>query len=192
MGGRGSANIVVRSWKSCAFWFVFSAVPASFIALEVESEQSQRNLKLSVVLGLVTLFGIQGFLAEMAGMRGDQNGFSFPRRLFPRLGFPVLWRRKIRGNRISRIDTLDPKTLRFYSKSGNRLDLVFANRQKRLEFLGFARRAYLGGARTRTGMSHSMLKEDGRPHTTAQESAIERRAVRPRGGVRPGDFQDGA
>jgi hypothetical protein len=150
--------MVVRSWKSCAFWFIFSAVPALFIALELESEQSQWNLRLGAVPGLVTLFGLQGFLAEMAGVRADQNGFSFPRRLFPRFGFPVLWRRKIRANRISRIDTLDPKTLRFFLNSGNWLDLVFANREQKRSFLGFARRAYLTRAHPRAGISHSLLE----------------------------------
>jgi hypothetical protein len=158
MGGSGGTNMVIRSWKGCAFWFIFSAAPVFFIVLEIESEQSQRNLRLCVALGLVTLFGLQGFLAEIAGVRADQNGFSFPRRLFPRLGFPVLWRRKIRANRISRIDTFGPKTLRFFSKSGNQLDLVFANREQKQSFLVFARRAYLSRADTRATISHSGLK----------------------------------
>jgi len=149
MGRWWRANIVVRSWKSCAFWFVFSAIPALFIALELESEQSQRNLGLSVVLGLVTLFGLQGFFAEMAGVRANQNGFSFPRRLFPRLSFPVLWRRKIQGNNVSRIDLLDSNTLEFFLSSSERLELKFADREERRRFFSFARNAYLRGHATR-------------------------------------------
>jgi hypothetical protein len=98
---------------------------------------------LHFALVIIVLFGLQGFAAEMLGLRADEAGFSFPRRLFLRFGFPVLWRRRIPAKMVSRIDTLDSRTVQFYLTSCERVDFVFPDDEKMKRFRSLAKRAYL-------------------------------------------------
>ena len=96
-----------------------------------------------MAIGIIVLFGLQGFAAEMLGLRGDEAGFSFPRRLFPRFGFPVLWRRRITAKRISRMDSFVSRTVRLHLTSCEVVDFVFSDDEKMKRFMSFAKRAYL-------------------------------------------------
>ena len=132
--------IVLRSWRSCASWLLFSS---AFVLGLLSCEKHECGVELHVALVIMLLFGLQGFAAEMLGLRADEAGFSFPRRLFSRFGFPVLWRRKIPAKRVSRIDSLDSRTVRLYLTSCERVDFVFPDDEKMKQFMRFAKRAYL-------------------------------------------------
>ena len=132
--------MVIRSWMSCASWLLICS--AFFIGL-FSCEKHSCGVEFHVELLIILLFGLQGFAAEMLGVRADEAGFSFPRRLFSRFGFPVLWRRRLPARRVSRIDSLDSRTVRLYLTSCERVDFVFPDDEKMKRFMRFAKRAYV-------------------------------------------------
>jgi hypothetical protein len=123
--------MIIRSWIRCASWFLLTT---GLVVVLVSSES--RNYLFA--LGLIAIFGLQGFVAEMLGLRSDETGFSFPRRIFRALGFPVLWRRKIPAKSVSRIDSFDSRTVRFYLTSCELVDVVLSDNDEKRRFLQFA------------------------------------------------------
>ncbi|WP_292529495.1 hypothetical protein [Methylocystis sp.] len=136
--------MVIRSWRSCVSWFVFGAAFVLGLIYCDKTNCEEFNLapEMRLTLGLMALLGLQGFLAEALGLWADENGFSIPRRIFPHLGFPVLWRRKIPGRSLSRIDAIDSRMVRLYLTSTERVDFVFADNEKRRRFLRFVNQFY--------------------------------------------------
>ena len=132
--------MVIRSWRSCASWLLFSS---AFALGLVSYEKHECVAELHFAIGIIVLFGLQGFAAEMLGLRADEAGFSFPRRLFPRFGFPVLWRRRITAKRVSRIDSFVSRTVRLHLTSCELVDFIFPDDEKMKRFMRFGKRAYL-------------------------------------------------
>ena len=133
-------RMVIRSWRRCASWLLFSS---AFVLGLVGCEKHECVAELHFAIGIIVLFGLQGFAAEMLGLRADEAGFSFPRRLFPRFGFPVLWRRRITAKRVSRIDSFVSRTVRLHLTSCELVDFVFPDDEKMKRFMRFAKRAYV-------------------------------------------------
>jgi hypothetical protein len=126
--------MIIRSWIRCASWFLLTT---ALLVVLVSSENYERIAELPFALGLIAIFGLQGFVAEMLGLRSDETGFSFPRRIFPGIGFPVLWRRKIPAKSVSRIDSLDSRTVQIHLASCEIIDFVLPDNEKKRRFLRF-------------------------------------------------------
>lgn len=124
--------MIARSLPRCAFWFCFSAIP--LLAAFAFSSSGAAG-EAPAVLVIVGLFGAQGFLAEFLGMRADASGASFPRRMFPPLGVPVLWRMRVPAECISRVDPMDRREVRVFLTSGDFIDLLLADRRQKERFL---------------------------------------------------------
>lgn len=90
-----------------------------------------------ILAGLIALFCGQGFVSELIGFRCDRGEVSFPRRLFPKMGFLTLWRRRISTRKISRVDTLGDRVALLYLNSTERVQLVFPDSDGRHEFTRF-------------------------------------------------------
>ncbi len=85
----------------------------------------------------MALFVGQGFVAELIGFWCDRDSLSFPRRIFPGMGFPTIWRRKIPLRKISRMDALGERVILFYLSSTERVAVVFPNNRSRRQFMHF-------------------------------------------------------
>jgi hypothetical protein len=103
----------------------------------------------AIVLALIALFGLQAFAAaEFLGLQAGHEGISLPRRVFTRFWFPVLWRRKIPRESISRVDSLGKDTLRFYLTDAEIFDVALPRRREMLGLLQLVNRAYLSRSQT--------------------------------------------
>jgi hypothetical protein len=149
-----SKSVVSRSWKTCAAWLMAISIS---IGLIVFSEIGLR-WETRAVISLVALFCFQAFLAEFIGIRASEKEISFPRRMLPRLGFPVLWRRSFAARNLSRVDSLDERTTRLYLKSCDQVDLLFARGEDRRRFVHFLEK-YLR-ERSLARNSHSLSSRD--------------------------------
>lgn len=126
----------VRSWKGCVFWSVFVIGPI-LVLLLVRPTDQDFTLNYRVFSGLVALFSAQALLAEAIGIRADAQKISFPRRLFPHLGYPTLWRRRIALKDISRADSLNERMVRFFLNTTELVDLLFPDSTSKRQFLRF-------------------------------------------------------
>ena len=133
----GGSGVFVRSRKACAFWLVFAVAPILSLVLLAHYSRQGLAQEYRTLAGLIALLGVQAFLAEAIGLRADAEGFSFPRRLLPHLGFPTLWRRRIPSKHISRADSLDLRTARIYLTSAERVDILFPDILSKRHFLSF-------------------------------------------------------
>jgi hypothetical protein len=124
--------MVSRSSPRCAFWFCLAVIPL-LAALEFDTSHAERELP--TMLNLTGLFGLQGFLAELFGVRAGADEVSFPRRMLNPLGFPVFWRRRLPVSRISRVDPWGDCTTRLFLTSGEFFDLVLADEHAKERFL---------------------------------------------------------
>jgi hypothetical protein len=127
----------VRSWKICTFWSIFTLAPILCLVFVDYHTHREFAPDYRVLSGLVALFGAQAFLAEAIGLRADEQRVSFPRRLFPHLGFLTLWRRRIALTAISRADSLNERTVRFYLISAELVDLLFPDIMSKRHFLRY-------------------------------------------------------
>jgi len=139
----------VRSWKTCAFWLIFTVV--SILSLVFLDDYSRQELGLDsrVLSGFVALFSAQAFLAEAIGLRANARGVSFPRRLFPNFGFPTVWRRRIDFKDISRADSRDTKRVRFYLTSAELVDVLFPDTISKQAFLNYVAKELTQSSRQR-------------------------------------------
>ncbi len=128
-----SESVAVRSWKACASWLMATLILIGFSLSGGFGLQWETR----AVVSLVALLCFQAFLAEFIGIRASEREISFPRRLLPRLGFPVLWRRRFSARNLSRVDSLDQRSTRLYLKSTEQVDLVFARGEDRRRFVHF-------------------------------------------------------
>lgn len=142
--GRGA----IRFWKVCAFWLIFAIGPILWILFLNEPTEQYVVLDYRVFFGLLALFSAQAFLAEAIGIRAHAQKVSFPRRLFPRLGFPTLWRRRIALKDISRVDSLDERTIRFFLNSTELVDLLFPDSASKRHFLRYVDKELARSVRT--------------------------------------------
>jgi hypothetical protein len=133
--------MVIRSRKRTLFWFAFTTAPLLGSAIEPGQDWA-------IVLALIALFGLQAFAAEFLGLQAGHHGISLPRRVFTRFWFPVLWRRKISRESISRVDSLGRDTLRFYLTDAEIFDVALPRRREMLGLLQLVNRAYLSRSQT--------------------------------------------
>jgi hypothetical protein len=91
--------MVIRSWLNCGVWLLVALAPV--LILSFRGDISRELLVGMAVLGI---FGLQGLVAELLGVRLSEEGVSFPRRLVTDLPISVLWRRHIFPEEISRAD----------------------------------------------------------------------------------------
>lgn len=110
---------------------MLSTAPLFYILMMGDGSSQE----LFFVMVSVVVLGIQGFLAELLGIRIDENGVSFPRRMLLSSPFPILWRRTIPTSEISRIDPWDETSLRLSLRSAEVVDLVFPDRESRRRFM---------------------------------------------------------
>jgi hypothetical protein len=135
----GTKTIVIRSWKSCALWFVLTALPAVLVVVN----KPELPEEIRILFELFAAFGAQAFISELLGMSFHADGVSFPRRPFPLFPF-TLGRRSIRLKHISRIDSIDNCAVRFYLTSTERVDFVVPDGKSKwcvLRYLGKAKAA---------------------------------------------------
>jgi hypothetical protein len=143
--GRGA----IRFWKVCSFWLIFAIGPILWLFFLHEPTDQYPALDYRVFSGLVALFGAQAFLAEAIGIRVNSQKVSFPRRLFPHLGFPTLWRRRIALKNIARVDSLDEQTVRFLLNSTELVDLLFPDSSSKRHFLRYVDKELARSVQTR-------------------------------------------
>ena len=120
-------RMVIRSWRSCASWLLFSS--ASVLGL-VGCEKHEYVADLHFALGVIALFGLQGFAAEMLGRPADEAGFSFPRRLFLAFRFSgALAQENHREENLSD-GSFVGRTVRLHLTSCELVDLFFPTMRK--------------------------------------------------------------
>lgn len=139
----------VRCWKVCAFWSIFTIGPILWLLFLDGATDQDFALDYRVFSGLVALFSAQALLAEAIGIRANAQNVSFPRRLFPHLGFPTLWRRRIALKKILRADTLNERTVRFFLNTTELVDLLFPDSTSRRHFLRYVDKEFARSVRTR-------------------------------------------
>jgi hypothetical protein len=125
-----SKSVVARSWKACAAWLIATSVA---VGLALPTRLGLPS-EIRVLISLVAVLCVQAFFAEFIGVRASEGEVSFPRRLLPRLGFPVFWRRRLAVGDISRVDSLDERTVRLYLDSAELLDIFFSRGEDRRRF----------------------------------------------------------
>ena len=125
----------LRSTAYCVAWLIFTvaciALTLYFLAVGF----------FPFLVGAVDLafYGAQGFVAELLGVRVSRRGVSFPRRLFTKFPFIVLWRRRIPAMDIERIASLSAERIRVYRRSSGRPEYVFPNSNQRSSFIKLSR-----------------------------------------------------
>jgi hypothetical protein len=129
--------MVIRSWKSCAFWFLLILAPGLVLLWRGDNSR-----ELIIGMGLLALFGLQGLVAELLGIRISDAGVSFPRRLSPSLPFFVAWRRRVTPEEISRIDTAERGGLRLSLTSSEIVDVPMPDAHYARDVVRFARQFY--------------------------------------------------
>lgn len=139
----------VRSWKICVFWLILAVGPIIWLFFFDDPHPLDFGLDYRVLFDLVALFSAQAFLAEAIGLRANAQRISFPRRLFPHLGFPTLWRRRIALKDISRADSLDERTVRLFLISTELVDLLFPDSTSKRHFLRYLGKELDRSVRTR-------------------------------------------
>ncbi len=129
--------MIIRSWTYCLWWSLFTV---SFAAVAVRYNSSVGPIE-SAGFWLLVLYGLQSFFSEIVGFRAGNDAISFPRRLFPGFGLFVFWRRKIAAKSIARIDRYLDNRVQLFT-GGRSVDVALAGRDRRREFMKFAKHAY--------------------------------------------------
>lgn len=129
--GIDNESVAVRSLLVAGIWFIGLAL-ARLSYFMFQGGEPARALP-----GLAALFCGQGFASELLGFRCDPGGISFPRRVFPGIGFPTFWRRSIPARKISRVDALGERAALLYLTSTERVELVFPDGHGRRVFLRY-------------------------------------------------------
>ena len=104
---RKKEGLSVRSWIACGGWTII--LVALLLLLALSSEAAIQTL-----LALLVAYGIQGCLVDLAGVKIEASGISFPNRLFPRFPYLVLFRRKLSRASFNRIDLIKRQSLMIY------------------------------------------------------------------------------
>jgi hypothetical protein len=130
--------MVVRSWKNCVFWLVVSLAPLA--VLQWRGADTTRELFIG--MALVALFGLQGLVAELIGLRIRQEGLTFPRRVSPHVPFLVFWRRRVAAREISRVDTSEYGGLRLSLVTAEVVDIPTPAGARSRDLVRLARQYY--------------------------------------------------
>ena len=124
----------MRSLSMCATWLIFTAI-SLFVAFRVTEPLD------TIIVWALALYGLQGFIAEVLGLRMSGTSITFPRRLASGLPLFVLWRARIRCADIALITSRPQAQVRVNKRSGERIKVIFANRAIKLLFFQFIKRA---------------------------------------------------
>jgi hypothetical protein len=130
--------MVVRSWKNCAFWLVVILAPLAVLLWR----GADVTRELLICMALVALFGLQGFVAELIGLRISQEGLSFPRRISPHVPLLVFWRRRVTDREISRVDTSEYGGLRLSLVTAEVVDIPTPAGARTRDLVRLARQYY--------------------------------------------------
>jgi hypothetical protein len=81
-------KLFLRSRVACGGWIMILAVLLASVISFSETE-------VQMLLMLSMVYGLQGWLAELIGVKIDASGISFPNRVFPQFPYLVFFRRKL-------------------------------------------------------------------------------------------------
>jgi hypothetical protein len=90
-------GLSVRSWIACCGWTIILAALLLLVVLSTETA-------IQTLLMLLMIYGIQGYLAELIGVKIESSGISFPNRVFPSFPYLILFRSKLPRESFNRID----------------------------------------------------------------------------------------
>jgi hypothetical protein len=106
-GKKGKLSL--RSRVACGGWIVILAV-----LLVAVITFSQTEVQMLLILSMV--YGLQGGLAELIGVKIDASGVSFPNRVFPHFPYLVFFRRKLSKESFDRVNFVGkPSSLVIYT-----------------------------------------------------------------------------
>ena len=106
-GGKNGI-LSLRSRIACGGWIVVLAI------LSVSAITSAET-GVQALLMLLTVYGLQGWLAELIGVKIDASGISFPNRIFPEFPYLVFFRRKLPKGSFDRVNVVSKQFLVIYS-----------------------------------------------------------------------------
>jgi hypothetical protein len=117
-------GMTARSIPHCIIWLSFT-----FLIFAIAITQARSAL--AMMFWVVALYGVQGLLAEVLGLKTDQTSLTIPRRLLPILPLFVFWRERIRWTDIAEITSMSgAQRIQLRKRSGGRVQLTFRNRVK--------------------------------------------------------------
>jgi hypothetical protein len=110
-----------------AAWLIFTAVSLVLGFLLTQPTAA-------LVLWSFALYGLQGFIAELLGVRMNRTSITLPRRLSS--SFPlVLWREQIRYSEIYKIASKPKTQVQVHKSTGERVRVTFADRASKALFI---------------------------------------------------------
>ena len=124
----------MRSLPMCAAWLISTSACLALLSVRTNP------LEILFLL-LLTIYGMQAFIAEALGICVSKKSISFPRRSIPGLPFLVLWRARIKCADIDQMFSRPKVRVRVEKSTGERLRLDFPSRQARLRFFQLVKRA---------------------------------------------------
>jgi hypothetical protein len=96
-GARKEMGLSVRSWIACGGWTIILVTLLLLVVLSTETT-------VQILLVFFVVYGIQGYLAELIGVKIESSGISFPNRVFPSFPYLVLFRSKLPRRSFNRVD----------------------------------------------------------------------------------------
>jgi hypothetical protein len=96
-GATNKVGLSVRSWVACGGWTIILAVLLLLVVLSTE-------LAIQTLLIIFLIYGVQGYLAELIGVKIESSGISFPNRVFPSFPYLVLFRSRLPRQSFNRVD----------------------------------------------------------------------------------------
>lgn len=85
------------------------------LAMLLVSVVTSAETEIQVLLLLSMVYGLQGWLAELIGVKIDASGISFPNRVFPQFPYLVFFRRKLPEGSFDRVNLIGKRLLVIYS-----------------------------------------------------------------------------
>jgi hypothetical protein len=101
------AQLYTRSWIACGGWIIILGTILLLIVLSSEEI-------IQMFLALLWTYCLQGYLAEVIGVRMGPSGISFPNRLFPSFPYLVFFRKNLGSNSFNRVDFISRNILLVY------------------------------------------------------------------------------
>jgi hypothetical protein len=94
---RAQNGVSLRSRVACGGWILILSILLVLVLSFSETE-------VETLLTLSMVYSLQGWLAELMGVRIDASGIAFPNRVFARFPYLVLFRRKLPNGSFDRVD----------------------------------------------------------------------------------------